>query len=236
MAPLDRFDSTPLYVQVYRRLRADILDGGYPSDQAIPSEPELQALFRTTRGTVRNAISLLAGDGLVEQVRGKGTFVRFSPIRYSVWNFGGFTDYARNRNVRPVTTVVAKQVVQRDGEQLLRLVRVRGVERDTGRTYLHLDTSLLSLTMFPGLDAYDFAAESLYRVLRDEYDVWPRRNELAITTVAADDETRGLLELDAGVHCLTCVEGSVYDASDTRIEETSIVYSPQASLNIVASI
>jgi GntR family transcriptional regulator len=236
MAALDRHDPTPLYVQMYRELRRRIFAGEYANGTAIPSEPELQQIFNTTRGTVRNAIARLVNDGLVQQVKGKGTFVHFAPLNYSVWNFGSFTDYVRSRNERPVTRVVQQEEVEKDGEPMLRLVRARGIEGEGRPVFLHLDSSLLSLATFPGLTRYDFADDSLYRILREEYDVWPWRSEMAMSTHAPDAVTRELFAIDDSVHCLMRVDGVIYDADEAKVEETSIIYSPHATLRIVASI
>jgi GntR family transcriptional regulator len=236
MASLDRHDPTPLYVQVYRALRRRILAGEYANGAAIPSEPELQQMFDTTRGTVRNAVALLVNDGLVQQVRGKGTFVHFAPLNYSVWNFGSFTDYVRSRNERPVTRIVSQEQFERDGEPMLRLVRARGIGGEGETTFLHLDTSVLSLAAFPRLQEHDFANDSLYRILREEYDVWPWRSEMTMATFSPDHTTREILGIDESVHCLMRVDGTIYDADEAKVEETIVVYSPRATLRIVASI
>jgi DNA-binding GntR family transcriptional regulator len=233
---LDQHDPTPIYVQISRYLRRKIVAGEYPNGTTIPSEADLEHLFGTTRGTIRNAIAVLASEGLLRQVRGKGTYVHFSPVNHSIWNFGSFTDYARSRHASPVTKVVEMVQEEHNGERVLHLVRARGISTDSRVDFLHVDHSRISLERFPGLERYDFANDSLYRALREDYDTWPDHSDLTISTVSPDTRARELLSLDEDVHCLTQIDGVIYDADDGLIEHTSVIYSPQARLRLVTTI
>ena len=74
--PLDRDSRIVLYRQLANVLRQRILDGTMPSGTSLPTEFELSASYGVSRGTVRQALSLLSDEGLVERVPGRGTFVR----------------------------------------------------------------------------------------------------------------------------------------------------------------
>jgi GntR family transcriptional regulator len=219
-----------------RILRRDILSGRYRNGDTIPSETELKATFRTTRGTVRSAISLLVNEGLLEQVHGKGTYVRLTPLNYSIWNFGSFTDYVRTRHGVPASLVVENQIIEHEGQRLLRLVRARGVSTEAGTRYVHLDTSLVPFALFPGIDSYDFGQDSLYRVMREEYGLRPHRSELMLNSIEPDAQTRRLLEIADDVRCVPQVDGFVYDTDDRVLEQTTVVYSPEHTLKIVTLI
>lgn len=65
----------PGYQQVYLTLRDWIYAGSFPAGAQLPTETELCATFAVSRVTVRKAIDLLAGDGLVSRQQGRGTFV-----------------------------------------------------------------------------------------------------------------------------------------------------------------
>jgi DNA-binding LacI/PurR family transcriptional regulator len=71
-------DEQILYKQIYRALRADILNGHYPPGSQLPTEAELVQRLGVSRVTVRNALSLLQREGLAVRLPGKGTFVRRS--------------------------------------------------------------------------------------------------------------------------------------------------------------
>jgi GntR family transcriptional regulator len=60
-------------------LRGEILAGRLGPGERLPSEHELAAEYETSRPTVRRAIAVLRGDGLVVSEQGRGAFVRSRP-------------------------------------------------------------------------------------------------------------------------------------------------------------
>ncbi|MEL7154278.1 MAG: GntR family transcriptional regulator [Pseudomonadota bacterium] len=65
----------PLYRQVAAELRTAIAEGKHPVGTLLPTEQELCERFETSRYTVREALRLLAEDGLVKRRQGRGTEV-----------------------------------------------------------------------------------------------------------------------------------------------------------------
>lgn len=65
----------PLFVTVYDQLYKLIMDGTFPPDSRLPTEPELAKEFGVSRMTLRHALALLQEDGLVKNVHGKGNFI-----------------------------------------------------------------------------------------------------------------------------------------------------------------
>jgi len=63
------------YVSVYNQLFKMINEGTFPEGSRLPSEPELSKLIGVSRTTLRQALSLLQDDGLVNNIRGKGNFI-----------------------------------------------------------------------------------------------------------------------------------------------------------------
>ncbi|EHG6166405.1 GntR family transcriptional regulator [Escherichia fergusonii] len=82
----------PLYVQIQEQLRSDIKTGEFKPGEKLPSENELAQQYSTTRATVVHAMQGLMVEGLIERIRGKGTFVKASPIisRVSTQEIGFF--------------------------------------------------------------------------------------------------------------------------------------------------
>ncbi len=64
------------YAQLMSHFRERILDGSLPAGARLPTELELAAAHQISRGTVRQAMSALVNEGLLERLRGRGTFVR----------------------------------------------------------------------------------------------------------------------------------------------------------------
>lgn len=61
---------------VMDRLRALILNGSWAPGSRLPTEHELAAATRVSRGTIREALNKLEAAGLITQRPGLGTFVR----------------------------------------------------------------------------------------------------------------------------------------------------------------
>lgn len=74
-ASLDPASGVPLYFQLKERIERRIDTGAFPAGSMLPAEKELVAHFQVSRHTVRRAYQILADQGRVVPLRGKGTFV-----------------------------------------------------------------------------------------------------------------------------------------------------------------
>ena len=63
------------FVRVYEQLLKLLLDGTFPGDTWLPSEPKLAAMLGVSRMTLRQALELLREDGLIRKHQGKGNYV-----------------------------------------------------------------------------------------------------------------------------------------------------------------
>lgn len=66
--------------QVYNQMKNQILTGNWKPGEKILSENQLMKRFGVSRGTVRQAIQKLAGEGLIETRHGEGSFVQTSGL------------------------------------------------------------------------------------------------------------------------------------------------------------
>jgi GntR family transcriptional regulator len=66
---------SPLYIQVARALKEEIVNGLYPVGSLLATEDSLCERFCVSRYTVREALRLLREDGLVSSRQGAGTVV-----------------------------------------------------------------------------------------------------------------------------------------------------------------
>lgn len=65
----------PVYQQIAAILRAQIDAGELVPNRAIPSESTLMQRYGVARETARKAVRVLAGEGLVYVVQGRGAYV-----------------------------------------------------------------------------------------------------------------------------------------------------------------
>lgn len=73
-------ERTRLSDQIAGRLQEAIAEGRYRSGERLPSEQELASSFKTSRGTVREALRVLQAMGFVDIRTGAGAFVAESPF------------------------------------------------------------------------------------------------------------------------------------------------------------
>ncbi|MFC8667064.1 GntR family transcriptional regulator [Streptomyces sp. NPDC057199] len=83
MIQLDRDAMTPMYVQLANVLRDRIRRGEIPLGRRLPSQSELEEETGGTvsRRTIKSALEVLADEGLVQGVQGKGVFVIALPAK-----------------------------------------------------------------------------------------------------------------------------------------------------------
>ena len=78
---IDPTSPEPLYRQVARSLRSDILSGRLRVGDRVESHHELSVRFDVSLITVKRALTELIGEGLLYGRAGKGTYVRASTLR-----------------------------------------------------------------------------------------------------------------------------------------------------------
>jgi GntR family transcriptional regulator len=71
----DAASADPLYLQVARVLKDEIVGGVYPVGSQLPTEDALRGRFSVSRYTVREALRRLREDNLVSSRQGAGTVV-----------------------------------------------------------------------------------------------------------------------------------------------------------------
>ncbi|HEY4854703.1 MAG TPA: winged helix-turn-helix domain-containing protein [Streptosporangiaceae bacterium] len=72
---VDHEGKTPVYLQIAAILRTAIKRGDYAPGRPIPSETRLMQEHGVARLTARKAVRVLADEGLVEVVPGRGAYV-----------------------------------------------------------------------------------------------------------------------------------------------------------------
>lgn len=80
----------PLYLQIARVLKQEIMKGDFPVGAQLPTEGELCQRFSVSRYTVRGALGQLRDDGLISSRRGAGTVV-IPPPSIGSRNFGAMS-------------------------------------------------------------------------------------------------------------------------------------------------
>jgi GntR family transcriptional regulator len=202
MMRLHREAPDPLYLQLKDSLVAEITSGRYRSNQRLPSERELSIQFKVSRMTVRQALLELARDGTIYTRVGKGTFVSEPKIDQQLRALTGFSQDVRARGGKPSSRVLEARVVPAVPEvaaalriapeaEVILLSRLRLADS----VPLAVETAYLPFALFPQLLHHNFACESLYDVLENEYKLALTQAEQSIEAALAGPREIELLEL-----------------------------------------
>lgn len=73
---VDKTSGVPAFRQIAADLREKIVSGEFAPGTKLPSEHELVETYGVSRPTVREAVDVLRGEGLVVSEHGRGVFVR----------------------------------------------------------------------------------------------------------------------------------------------------------------
>jgi GntR family transcriptional regulator len=189
-------------------LRARISGGQYSPGQRLPAEPELARELNTSRVTLREALSILQGEGLIDRRHGAGTFVTSGPpVPQSLHINFSVESMIRATGHEPGTTEASWRRLAADEEVAGRLGleveapiwTLERVRTSDDRPVIH-SVDHLPLTVigedgpWPGASLYSFLRESGMAVVRGEATLEPR---------FAGERTAELLDVDPDTLCLT---------------------------------
>ena len=88
----------PAYLQLASHIKRMIANGEYPPGNRIPAESIISRSYGVAVMTVRQAISLLADQGLLERVHGRGTFVCRPDWTRASFNMAGLLEMLSDKD------------------------------------------------------------------------------------------------------------------------------------------
>lgn len=222
---LDKTSPMPLYEQLRQALLEAITSGKIPEGTKMPTEEELCEQLGISRPVARQAYSALIAEGYVERMRGRGTFVHRPDTRGRFLNTQ--LSFAKEMSILGKlhhTRLLSKEWVSGDlslaarlnleaKERCLHIKRMRYVE---GKPFV-LTENYIPESVFPGIEQYDLAGESLYGVFEREYHVKVVRARRVIRAQTADREFAGLFGVECGAPVLYITNVAV-DQKDRPVD------------------
>lgn len=215
-------------------IRQDIIKNHKVGDKLL-SESDYVKSYGVSRTTIQRALKELERQGIIERRQGQGSFVKLMKPKIDMYNFKGFSEYARQIGAQAVTKQVSKDVNTMNGDLVMQLKRLRGIQQNNDITQLTLDHSILNLKDFPGLEDFDYENNSLYDVLRNEYNVEPATANLSVHPVMPTEEEAKLLEVSVK-NPLLVVSGKVFTYDNVIVEDVRIMYSNRANFKFIVSV
>jgi len=211
----------PLYHQLKELFTEKIEGGEWEAGHRLPTENELIGEFRVSRATVRQAMQLLADQGLIERIQGKGTFVGRPKVAHNLLSmFTNAADIARvgtvphiqlhHLRLRAAPQSVSAQLGLAANEKVYELKRSILSDDEP----LLLITSWLPASHFPGLDEKRFERRSMRVILREDYGINGARQHKEVEVTILDEAEADLLHANVGAPALLVTYTSFTDEGE----------------------
>lgn len=229
---IDPTGAMPKYYQLAIILRQQIENGDYQPHDAIPSERHLEDRYNLSRPTIRQSIDLLARQGYLYRVHGKGTFVSPPKLQKGILELTSFSEDMRKRGLKPGHKILEFDYVLPDNQttrqleitdpnkKVLRIKRLRfGDDIPIGiqDSYLDLEKSQTITREEMG------ESGSIYAILQEKYGIYPAEADETLEVTLATRDEADLLQIAEGSPLLLN-ERTLWSQDRKAIEFVRILY------------
>ncbi|MGG1574688.1 trehalose operon repressor [Fictibacillus sp. NRS-1165] len=219
---------TNKYLAIYQEISKGIEKGEFPPGRKLPSEHELAEHYRTSRETIRKALNLLAQNGFIQKIRGKGSIVLdLAKFDFPVSGLVSFKELASKLG-KPWKTVVHELVrmapdrfLQHElnitkNDMVWKVARIREIDGEK----IILDKDIFNEKFVPGLTK-EICEDSIFEYIEDELGLKISFAKKEIVVEEPTEEDQRLLTLE-GFHNVVVVKNHVYldDASLLQYTES----------------
>jgi len=230
MRQIDRDSFEPLYHQVAECIRELIETGELHVGDRVWSERDLMSRFNVSRNTARRALTLLARDGLIYSVQGRGTFVAPSKMRHGLARLSSFTEDMLRAGLNPTSRLLGQNLITappkiakclnlHPDQQVICIERLRLANDEP----MALNTSYVPYHLCPQLLDEDLETGSLFHLLEQKYGLQLWRAEQVIKPAVATEYEAQLLGV-ALCTPLLLAEGTTFLRSGEPIEYMKLLY------------
>ncbi|MDO4478613.1 MAG: GntR family transcriptional regulator [Lachnospiraceae bacterium] len=220
----------PLYYTIIEYLMREIEDGLIGPDESIKSERELMEQFGMSRTTVRKALDVMVNEGYLYRIQGKGTFVAKKKREHGLNVFVSNSEEIKAQGHVPSYKVISCEVVNprpsvarklgiSEEEKIFRLERVLYSDDEP----VNITISHIPYKYVPGLARIDFAKNSLYNVLENDYGITICRSVRTIEATFCGDKDSGYLNASPNLPVLL-FKGVMKGRFEGATDETVIEY------------
>ncbi|MDM3040746.1 GntR family transcriptional regulator [Citrobacter sp. CK182] len=167
-----------IYKSIAERLRIRLNSSDYNIGSPLPGEKKLAEEFAVSRMTIRKAVDMLVGWGLVVRRHGSGTYVARKDVHHETTNLTGLAEVLR-RQGKEVTSQLRIQI----NERIYFSRRVRYVD---GKP-LMLEDSYMPVRLFRNLSLIHLEG-SKFDYIEKECGITISGNYESLTPVLADKQ------------------------------------------------
>ncbi|WP_227937694.1 GntR family transcriptional regulator [Alkalihalobacillus deserti] len=215
---LDQKNPIPLHVQLKYEIEKQIQNGNYKTK--IPSEREIMETYSISRTTVREAISQLVYEGILEKKHGKGTFVPMKSIQDWLGTLRSTTNIIKKMGMKPDARLIwhgivtpSKNIQDLCGNPAYYIKRVRYADDKP----IAIEKQYYPLEIGKKLAKYDIKKGTLYDLLENELNINFSVAEQVITSDRIPKEEAKHLKVPED-HSVLITERMTYDTEGELVE------------------
>lgn len=202
---INPFDPRPKYLQLIEILQKRIEDETWEPNSPIPSEHELEEIYKISRPTIRQALDSLIRKGYLYRVQGKGTFIAPVKLNKGIMELTSFSEDMKSKGLIPgqkilifermvpSAKILKKLAIEDVTTSVLRIKRIRyGNEIPIGLqdAYLALnDSQLITLEEIEQIG-------SIYEILQRKFGIFPAEAEETLEVVLPTEEEADFLQIN----------------------------------------
>lgn len=202
---LDPAGPFPLYHQLKLVLKHKIVNEVWPVGTMIPSEQELVDTYKISRTTVREAVSSLVIEGLLEKKRGRGTTVRATKVEERLGRLTGFAEELTERGIKHAAKLlnadfhrnryyeIAQLGLQEDDVVFI-IDRIRLADNEP----IAYERSCWPEYIGRKLETEDLNEIAFYKVLEEKHGIVPKEASETIHAVNSNQIEADLLGISHG--------------------------------------
>jgi GntR family transcriptional regulator, trehalose operon transcriptional repressor len=220
------------YLVIYEDLACKIQDGKYPPKTILPSENELTEIYETSRETIRKALNLLAQNGYIQKIRGKGSLVLdLKKLQFPISGLVSFKELA-DKMGGSIETIVNKLSLHhpdkniknhlniQDEELVWEVERVRKIDGER----IILDKDYLIERFVPGLTE-EICRNSIFEYIENTLNKKISFAKKEFTVEEPTKQDRQLLDME-GFHAIVVVKNYIYFDDATLFQYTESRHRP----------
>ncbi|MGN7940609.1 trehalose operon repressor [Virgibacillus sp. 6R] len=207
---------TNKYLAIYKEWTEKIKSGEVKAGEAIPSENDLALTYETSRETIRKALNLLAQNGFIQKIRGKGSIVLdVQKMSFPISGLVSFKEISKTFHSEAKTTVhdfglikpnpfLKQQLQTSSKDEIWKVIRSRTI----GGERIILDKDYFLKKYVPTLTK-QICEGSIYDYLENEIKLKISFAKKEIVVEECTSEDREHLDLEGFSH-IVVVKNYVY--------------------------
>ena len=225
-----------IYETIYKDLKQKIENHSFAYQELLPSENTLIQVYSCSRNTLRRAISLLAADGYVQTLQGKGVRNIYQPIEQTAFTIGeieSFRESAARTGNNSYTRVPLFTEIRIDEKQSAYTGFPAGTEiyyiqriHYLNNTPVILNHNYFLKEVIPGLTR-DIAEDSIYRYLEETLHMSIVNSKRIMTVEKMTQIDEAYLKINReDYNCLAVVSSQTYNSDGIMFEYTQSRHRP----------